>query len=1097
MKKLLLVSLCFLMLCITQVSAQNRTVTGTVTAKDDGLPLPGVTVKVRGTTNGAVTNTAGKYVLPGVPAGAVLQFSFIGYQQQQIAATGNIVNAVLVSSSTQLGEVVVSSALGIKRQAKELGYAATNIGAKQLDETHPTNFTNGLTAKAPGLVISTLDNGIDPTTRFTLRGNRHIVGNNYALVLLNGVPISPNDVNTISPDDIESIDVLNGAGAASLYGSEASNGALSITTKRGSATGAPTITYSNTLLAERLSYFSKLQTDFGGYGGEGGVNVKPNDPYNGYVDPYTGLITKEVPYENQSYGPRYDGSIQQLGLPALSETGPIQLLPYRTPPGGDPRYKFFQTGISDQNNLSYAQGDALNSFNLSINNLAKKGTVPNDRYDRTVVRLGATKTYGILSASFTASYSRLNTSTYGNGYDGSSLLSTLVNSPSWVPLTNYKDINAQFSDVNSWFNSYGINPYWQVQKSRFDTQSDNFNGSFNLKLTPTKWFDITYRLADNYGVASQQFTRAQVNFSAYYRGDFQGTQNRSYGAFGSAFNTPGSIPGQVQNITQYGDGSISGINNVGAGPQGYSRLTQDILANFHHTFFHDFKANLLVGSSIWEESYRQISNSSNQLLIDGFYNIGSILGVPTTTYNNGYIRQIAFFGDLTLSYKDFIFIEASDRNDRDSRLSAANRSFFYPSVKASLLLTQAIPALRDIKALSYAKLRASYSKVGDINTSPYTINNTFNVTNGFPYGNLGGLNVSTTLNNPNLKPEFTKELEFGGDFGFLDNRINASITYYKSNTTNQTLPVTTSPSTGYQNAQINIGELQNTGFETKLDVQVLTKAQNGVGLNLVGNFTIQDSKVISLTAGLPSLVLTTITNGTGASNISAVVGQPYPTLMGSDLNRDPQGRVIVDPISGNPSLKTGFVNLGRTTPKYLLGLTQTLSYKFVSLSVTSEFRTGNVIYNGGEITATASGASALSASSGRQRFVFPNSVINTGTAANPVYVPNTNTTTKDGDINFFDAAAFYSAASSYVTSAAFWKLREADLNFDLTQFVKGSKFIKRASFSVIGRNLLMWRPKSNTWSDPEFSSTTGNSVGYETNQLPPSRFFGANLTVTF
>ena len=1093
MKKLLLVSLCFLMLCMTQVFAQNRTVTGTVTAKDDGLPMPGVTVKVKGTTVATVTNTAGKFTLSVPSTGTVLVFSFIGYETKEAPVSGATVSVQLNPSSNSLSEVVVTSALGIKHQAKELGYAATSVSSKQLTETHPTNFTNGLTAKAPGLVISTLDNGIDPNTRFTLRGNRHIVGNNYALVLLNGVPISPNDVNTISPDDIESIDILNGAGAAALYGSDASNGALSITTKHGSASGAPTVTYSNSFLLEKLSYFPSLQTQFGGYGGEGGTNTDPTDPYNGYVDQYTGLITKEVPYENQSYGPRYDGSIQQLGMPLGSPTGPVQLLKYQTP-AKDPRFGFFQTGISDQNNLSYSQGDAANSFNLSVNNVAKKGTVPNDRNDRTVVRMSAARTFGIFSANFTASYSRQNTSTYGAGYDGSSLLSSLMNTPSWVPIESYKNINANYADVNSWFNSYGINPYWTVSQSRINTQSDNFNGSFTGKLTPTKWFDLTYRLADNFGQAQQQQTRAQVDFSAYYRSDYQSTQNRSYGYFGSTFNTPGSIPGQVFNTSQYGDGSFS----TGAGPQGYARITQDVFANFHKTFFSNFKANLLLGSSVWQEDYNQISNGTTNLLVKDFYNVGYLLGTANTGQNQARIRQLAYFADITLSYKDFAFIEASDRRDQDSRLSAANRTFFYPSVKGSLLLTEAIPALKNNRVLSYAKVRASYSKVGDINTSPYTIYNTFGSPSGFPYGNLGGLALSTTLNNPNLKPEFTKEIEFGADFAFFDNRINASVTYYKSNTTNQTLPVTTSPTTGYLNAQINIGEVENTGLETKLDLQVLTKQQNGIGVDLAGNFTIQNSNVVSLTAGLPSLTLTTITTGTGASNISAVVGKPFPQLLGTDLARDAAGHPIVSAISGNPSLANGFVDLGRTTPKYLLGLTQTVSYKFMTLSVTEEYRTGNVIWNGGLITSTAAGASQLSASSGRQRFVFPNSVYNSAPAGQtPVYVKNTNITTKDGDINFFDGAAFYSAASSYTVSAAFWKVREADLAFDITSFVKKSKVIKRASIALIGRNLLMFRPKSNTWADPEFSSTTGNSTGFESQQLPPSRFFGANLSVTF
>jgi TonB-linked SusC/RagA family outer membrane protein len=1096
MKKLLLVSLCILFYSI-QIFAQNRTVKGTVIAKEDGGPIPGVGVKVKGTAIGVVTGADGKYSINVPSSATTLVFTFIGYNQQEKAIAGTTVNVTLELSNKQLGEVVVTGALGIKRQAKELGYAATNISSKQLVETHPTNFTNGLTAKAPGLIISTLDNGIDPNTRFTLRGNRHIIGNNYALVLLNGVPISPNDVNTISPDDIESIDVLNGAGAAALYGSEASNGALSITTKRGSSTGAPQVTYSNSLLFEKVAYFPSLQTDFGGYGGEGGVDVDPKDIYNGYVNPYTGLIDKQVPYENQQYGPRYDGTIKQLGLPALSATGPVQMLPYAKP-SVDPRRAFFNTGISDQNSISYNQGDAANFFNISFNNLAKKGTVQNDRSDRSVFRFSAGKTYGIFKSDFTVSYTRTNLSTYGADYNGTtlnggtSLLSNLMNTPAWVPITSYQDISQTFADVNSWFNSYGTNPYWTTQNSRFNTQGDAINGSFSAKLTPTNWFDVTYRLAGNYGIAQRQFTRAQVNFSAYYRSDYQSTQNRSYGIFGGAFSTPGAVPGQVENVTQYGDGSLS----TGAGPQGYSRITQDVFANFHHTFAKDFKANFLLGSSIWQEDYKQVSNSSTQLLVDQFYGINSYLGVRATNSDVAQIRQIAFFGDLSLSYKDWAFIEATDRNDQDSRLSANNRSFFYPSVKGSVVLTEAISMLKNNKYLSYLKLRASYSKVGDVNTSPYTINDVFGVPTGFPYGNNGGLALSTTKNNPNLAPEFTKEVEFGGDFGFLDGRINASFTYYKQNTTNQTLPVTTDPATGYTAAQINIGETENSGIETKLDLQVLTKQKNGVGLNLAGNFTIQDSKVVSIREGLNSIVLTSISTTPGA-NISAVVGQPYPILMGTDIARDPDGHPIVSTLTGNPSLVSTLGNLGRTTPKFLLGLTQTVSYKFMTLSVTSEFRTGNVIYNGGLVTATAAGSSQLSASSGRQRFVFPNSVINTGTTANPVYVPNTTYTTKDGDINFFDAGAFYNAATTYTVSAAFWKLREADLNFDLTSLVKKSKFVKRASFAIIGRNLFMWRPASNTWSDPEFSSTTGNSVGYETTQLPPTRLFGASLNVTF
>jgi TonB-linked SusC/RagA family outer membrane protein len=1098
MKKLLLVSLCFLMLCITQVFAQNRTVTGTVLAKDDGLPMPGVTVKVKGTTIGTQTNAQGKYTLSVPPGGTTLIFSFIGYEPfERPIASGDVklnqsgqslaqVNVTLNVSSRQLGEVVVTGALGVKRQAKELGYQATQIDAKSLTEAQATNFTNGLTGKAPGLVVNTVDNGINPSTRFTLRGNRHITGNNFALVVLNGVPVSPNDVNNINPDDIESVNVLNGAGAAALYGSEASNGALVITTKKGSGSGAPVVNYSNTYQLEKISYFPALQTRFGSYGGEGAP----------YEDTRTGYITKPVFFENQSYGPAYTGALTQLGIP--DENGNIQKYPYSTPKV-DPRLAFFNTGHTEQNNVSYAQGDANNSFNLSANHLDRTGVTPNDTYNRTTVRVSATKTTGILHLDFTAGYTNSNISTYGGGYtNGGTLLSTLLNTPSWVPITNFKNINQPFADVNTYFNSYDINPYWYVDENRINTRSDVFNGSFSGTLSPTKWFDATYRLADNYGVGQQQQTKAAVNFDAYALSDpTHGGGTVASAAFPGAPQSA-HYPSYVYNTTQFGDGSVfQGAVPTGYqdGPQGFSRLQQDIVLNFHRTFYNDFKTNLLLGNTIFQEYYNNLQNSSTQLLVDNFYNVGSILGVPSVSQDIEKIRQIAYYADLSIGYKDWAFIEGTLRNDHDSRLNVANRSFFYPSVKGSFIFTDAIDALKGNKVLSYGKLRASYSQVGDVNSAPYSYINTFAPTGGFPYGTTGGLSLNTTLNNPALKPELTQETEFGIDLGFLDNRINASATYYDSHTRNQTLPIAVSPSTGYTSTLINVGEVQNTGEEFKLDIQVLTKAQNGVSLNLAGNFSIQNSKVISLFSGLNSI------NVGGYSNaaVRAVVGKPFPELYGTDVNRDPQGHVIVDGTTGAPSSNPNLVDLGRLTPKNLLGLTQTVSWKFITLTAVSEFRSGYVVYQQGLSASTAAGASALSAQAGRQVFVFPNSVINTGSATNPVYTPNTNTSILDGNLGFWDSGAYFNAASSYVVSGAFWKLREADLSFDLTQWVRKSKFIKRASFAVTGRNLLMWRAKGDNFTDPEFAYGAGNNATgvSNTGQLPPTRIFGANLNITF
>jgi len=1051
------------MLCSSQVFAQNRTVTGTVKAKEDGLPLPGASVVVKGTSFGTQTNGDGKFSIS-VPPRATLAISFTGYKTVEVTVpANNVVSVSLEAATNQLQEIVINTAFGVKKTAESLGYTATSIGTKELQKGGATNFTNGLTAKVAGLVVTTGDNGVDPATRFVLRGNRHINSNNFALVVLNGVPISPNDVNTINPDDIESVDVLAGAAAAALYGSEGSNGVMVITTKKGSRSGAPQINYTNTFQFERLAYFPKLQTRFGSYGGEGAP----------YQDAVTGFITTVPGYENQSYGPAYDGHMEVLGIPL--QDGTVQKYAYATP-SVDPRYAYFQTAHSETNNVSYATGDAVNGFNLSLNRLDRTNPNPGDTYARNVVRVSANRTYGIFKADFTASYTNSFTSTSPSTY------STLLNTPSWVPLQNFKDVTQPFADRSTFFNSYDVNPYSTVRDNRTNRRVDAFNGSFTGTLTPTKWFDVMYRLADNFANVNQQQTVAQINYSAYALSDPGGTGNRAASA-GVL-----TVPGQVFNTQQFGDGTFF---NGFAGPQGYARITQDVIASFHHDFFTDIKTNLRLGNTIWQEYANQISNSTTNLLVENFYNISAASGIPTTGQVSAKIRQIAYFGDLTVGYKDWANVQATLRNEHDSRLNDANRSFWYPSVNGSVVLTKALPLLRNNKTISYLKVRGSYAQVGAVSASPYTYQpSTYGNATNFPYGNTAGFSLGTTLNNPNLKPEITKETEFGVDLGLLDGMINGSVTYYNGHTTNQTIGINTSPSIGYTATFVNVGDVQNQGMEFKLGLSPLTKAKNKVSLDLNGNLAIQNSKVVSILPGLNSVSI--------GSNEQAVVGLPFPELVANDLARDPQGHVIVSATTGYPSTAAALVNLGRMTPKYILGLTQSVGYKFVTLTLTEEFRTGNVFYDGTERSAVLAGSAAFTASNGRERFVFPNSVINTGTAAAPVYVPNTNVAIQDGNLNFWNSGSFYTVASTYTTSAAFWKLREADLNFDLTSLVRKTKAIKRASLSINGRNLLMWVPKSNRFgTDPEFGGT-GNAIGSQsTAQLPPSRFYGASLNVTF
>jgi TonB-linked SusC/RagA family outer membrane protein len=1059
------------------VFAQNRTVTGTVTSKDDGLPMPGVTVKVKGTTIGTQTNTAGKYSLS-VPPNATLVFTFVSYQAQQVVVgTRSEINIALLSTNTVLGEVQITTSLGIKHSEKELGYATGQVSAKSLTETNVTNVANGLTAKVSGLAVYSLDNSIDPNVSIVLRGNRSLTGNNNALIVLDGVPIPGATLSSINPNDVGDVTILKGASSAALYGSEASNGAILISTKRGAGDGKPTITYGNSFQFQKVAFYPKLQTQYGTYGGE-----------TNYVDPITGQ-TQYVPYENQQYGPAYDGSTVVLGAPLDSAKGQVVKVKY-SPYPTSPIQAFFNTGYTEQNDISFQQGDANNSIFFSAQNVYSTGIVPNDKNVKNAFSVRGHRTYGMFSVDFSVGYTKSNISTYianNNpfGVVGSyvtnaganDLYSSILQFPAFYNLKAYQNPDAGQGSPNNFPDAYAINPYWIVNHARRDIQRDVLLSTINLKLSPTKWLDASYRISENFGIDQERLTKQEVDFSPYAISDYY-----SAGNVASGF-TSGKSLGYVADYYQYGDGTS---NN----PGGYARVQGDALLNFHHTFAKDFKVNLLLGNTIWQEQAKGQFTSSNALLLKDFYNINTVGGTVSAVQGNALIRQISFYGDLNISYKGWLTLDGTLRNEQDSRLSKAERSFNYPSGTLSFIPTDAIPALKDNKILNFAKLFASITQVGNINLNPYEINNVYNLTAGFPYGSLGGLSASTTNYSPTLKPELTKAIEFGTELAFLNNRLNFSYTYYDEHDKNQTVGIGTSITTGYNTSVLNIGETQSKGHEFTLTADVIPQGKDNVGFRIGTNFSINESKVISLIPGVNSFYL--------GSNQYAVVGQPFPLLEGTDFVRDKSGHVIVSAVTGYPSTNTtSLATFGRTTPKYNLGITPTVSYKFVTLAAVAEYRAGNVVLNNIGNTLTFSGAGYNTAAAGRQPFVFPNSVIQT---APGVYTTNTNVNVANGNYGFWQGSAYSSTQSPFVTNGAFWKLREVSLTFNLKQFLTQTKYIKGMTLALTGRNLFIWVPKENIWTDPEFSDVSPGSSTRgvnDANELPGTRVFGADLKVTF
>ena len=389
-----------------QLLAQ-RTITGKVTNADDGLGIPGVTVLVKGTKSGTLTDMDGKYSLSVPKTATAIVFSYVGMKSAEVTlGTSNVVD-VKMESEAKVIEGVVVTAFGITRQAKELGYATAKVNSKELVRAGAANIVNGLSAKVSGLQINTVNNGVNPDTRITLRGNRHFLASNQALVVLDGVPVSATYLNTINPNDIESVNILKGASASALYGNDASNGVLMVTTKKGSA--KPEIKVSNTTTFETISYLPKLQTRFGSGSGETPAGNIPGMPeYTFWIgadrvtDPYTA-------YENQSYGPEFNG--QDVILGGVLADGTYQMVKYSAVKNG--KKKFFDTGVSTQNDVSYSMGDAKSNFYISAQDVNTKGTIPNDKNRRTSLRFAGGKTYGMFHADFSLGYTQTNTNVSG------------------------------------------------------------------------------------------------------------------------------------------------------------------------------------------------------------------------------------------------------------------------------------------------------------------------------------------------------------------------------------------------------------------------------------------------------------------------------------------------------------------------------------------------------------------------------------------------------------------------------------------------------------------------------------------------------------
>jgi TonB-linked SusC/RagA family outer membrane protein len=1037
MKKFLLLCFSFVFASFT-VLAQDRVISGKVTSTDDGISLPGVNVVLKGTTNGAVTDSDGNYKISVPSSGGTLTFSFIGYKTMDIVIGDRAtVDVQLESDVQQLSEVVVTAG-GLTVQKRELGSYATTVKATDITQGKSSNIAAGLSGKVPGLLVTAVSSGVNPSYRLVLRGNRSLTGNNQALIILDNI-ITPNNVlGNLNPEDIEDIQVLNGAGAAALYGSDASNGALIITTKKGKA-GRTEVKISNTTTFEQVSYLPKLQKEFGS-------GTTPDD-----VPIYT-------PYENQQYGPRFDGSTVIIGKPI--EDGSIQSVKYSPT---NARTDFWETGVTNQTDFSISSGSDKSTFYLAGQYFKQSSTVPYDEYKRYSFRVnGETKVLPTLKVSYTANF-------ISNVYDQSSDVGTAYNdvlmSPAQVDITKYKNWRTDpFANPNGYYNEYYDNPYFTLANNRSETKNDYLQGNIELKWNPISPLTFTSRIGISTRSVRNKTYTGKFIYSDYTKGI----------SGGSKTDTPGFV-------SDYAGSS--------------SQIVSDFLAEYKTNLSDNFNLTAVLGTSVRSNPANDLNASTNGLVIDGLYNLGNSLNQPAASQSSVLSRQIGVYGDVRLGFKDYLFLHMTARNDWRSVLAKENRSFFYPSADISFIASDAFPGLKN-EWIDQLKIRGGYSQVGQVNLGAYQLNSTYSQAFGYPYSSGPGFTLNNTLVSPKINPEITTGIEAGFDLDLRKYSGSIGLTVYKTNTVDQTIYVNTSTASGFSVLLTNVGEVQNKGLETYVRA---TPIETSFGLNVTvgATYTLNRNEVISLSNQSDNLVLSTF----GGSRVLAKVGSPFPLLQSTDYNRDSQGRVIVDAFTGLPATDGTFYDVGITTPPHILGLNTELTYKGFRLAAVAEYRNGHYIYNGVSTSFDFSGAGIRTTWFDRERFVMPNSSYED--PENPgSFIENTNITTRTGGADFWTSGAYNTGIGmNYTNSAGFWKIREISLRYDFpAAMLSGLKLIKAASISVQGRNLFIWTPKTNLYTDPEYSvnGTDSNAVGFTSIGLtPPARYMGATISLTF
>ena len=1020
------------------ISQQDTKITGTV--EDEFGPVAGASVVIKGTTNGTMTDMDGHFTLEGVKKGDIIQISFIGFATQDIPYTGQTaLNVKLEEDAQKLDEVVVT-ALGMKRDKKALGYAMQELKGDELLSSREPNLANSLSGKVSGLQIVRSSNGVGGSSKIVLRGNNSLTGSNQPLIVVDGTPM---DNFTGGVDDVwgnSGVDMGNGLSDINPEDIE------SMTVLKGASAAA--------LYGSRAGNGVILITTKSGKKNEGlGITVnagittesiflKP-DMQNSFGQGSVGA------YDNQSrlsWGPKAEGQTVTDWMG--------RQVPLRTYDNID---AFFNTGTSFNEGISFQQNIKGTSVFSSINRSDDAGITPESKLNKTNITLRATTFLDEAEKwKVDAKVNYINLNAHNRpiqGVNPSNAFNTIYNLPRSLNVADFKNSVDEDGNMIWWDASKNPqeNPYWVTKYRQNNDTRNRLLGNIALKYAPTNWFNVELRGGTDY---------------------YTTTKNEKVYAGGNT--TPSGL---------YSEGSETFYEN------NYSFLATANKDNLIDRLggFVTFGGNLMI------QRRTKMNASAGELLVPNLFSLNNGINKPTVTSELIRRKMNSLYGSLQLNWDGYLFLDITARNDWSSTMSKANRSYFYPSVSLSGVISDMVPKLggQMPEWFTFAKVRASYAEVGN-DLDPYQLYNNFTVgkdENGNTTAAPGNV-----LYDSSVRSELIKSWEAGFDIRFFNNRLGLDAAWYKTNATRQLLNLPMDPFSGYSSRKVNAGNIQNEGIEISLNGLILDNPK-GLSWNSTAQFSLNRNKIIDLYPGVTLYDIKTL----DAIQIVAVQGSYYGDIYGQTFQRvedknDPNyGKIIVGE-DGLPLITTGKSKVGNQSPDWMLGWTNSFSYKGFNLSFLVDFRIGGDLYSATASNLYTRGNAAGTVVNGeRQDFIVPNSVVQTpnGYTENKVPVTHQNYWERIG------STGNYGLPEMYTYDATNIRLRNITLGYDFNKAMLKNTPFQRLRLSATCNNV--WMIHYNLPGiDPEsVSATNTNATGFENGAAPTSRSFTFNVTVGF